>query len=271
MKKKSSSKARKPANSSKRLDDRVATEFAEMKAKKIPAKNLVWMFRITTSKDEQIQPALRACIEFLQDKLGKRCRVVLETERVDRKKIHDLILKSSKLTFSLLSELDQGMAECSRKLKVKYTFLGFGEEVYQQTSWKTLGTVFEPLVEISGDFDCRNLRFDGLYCCDTGEVSSKYLRFYDDGQCVFVNAVGTVNEVATWLRRERKGLTVGTYQVQRSSLSALLEQQALRGEEPTIFKLKVRLTKQGLKVRFWSSYSNAEIQEIYGFHEVKLK
>ena len=63
----------------------------------------------------------------------------------------------------------------------------------------------------------------------------------------------------------------GIYTVKGSSLTAVLEQENEKGEEPTIFKLKGRLTRQGLKIRPCSSYSNKESQELYLFHKVKLK
>lgn len=179
--KKSASPVKKGTRGTKRPVDRVAAEFAEVKARKIPARDLVWMFRFTASNDRRRQAAVADCVEFLADELGKRCRVVLETATVGRLKFQDFILKVPEMTPTLLRKLDWGMAECCRRMKVKYYFLGYGEEVYKHASWKTLGTVLQPVEpppESVGDLDCRKLRFDGLYFNKTGDSDGDYLRFY---------------------------------------------------------------------------------------------
>jgi hypothetical protein len=233
------------------------------------------MFRFTASNDQRREAAVANCVEFLADELGKRCRVVLETATVGRLKFQDFILKVPEMTPTLLRKLDSGMAECCRRMKVKYYFLGYGEEVYKHASWKTLGTVLQPVEpppESIGDLDCRKLRFDGLYFNKTGDSDGNYLRFYPDGQCiaVYVSGPGDASDVARWFTREWKRAAVGTYKVQGSSLSAVIE-YGLPNEEPTIKKLKGRLTKQGVKVRAWNSHTNKEFPELYVFHNVKLK
>ena len=262
----------KKARSSSRPVDRIAAEFAEVQSRKIAVRNLVWMFRIITSHARQAEPVLDACVAFLRQELGPRCRAVLEMDQVDRKRtFHDFIVKSSKITPDVLRKLDRGLAECGRRAKVKYAFVGYGEDVYQQTSWKTLGTLLDSKDEPGGDLDCRELRFDGLYREGAGDDSCSHLRFYPDGDCLYVNAIGSIDEVARWLHRERKGLTRGTYKLKEARLTAKVEQKVERGEEPTIFKLKARLTKQGLKLRAWSSHSDAEYDEVFAFYQVKLK
>jgi hypothetical protein len=273
MKKKVSSRSAKSTTPKPKPPvDKVAAEFAEVKTRKIPAKDLVWSFRFTASNDKQLQAAVTVCVEFLTTQLGKRCRAVMETATVDRKKLQDFIIKPPKMTPALLRKLDQGMAECCKRMKVKYYFLGYGEEVYAQDSWQTLSTVLKPpktIKQAVGDFDCRKLRFDGLYCHDLGG-GANYLRFYRNGQCIIVLVSGeaAVSDIARWFSRERYG-AIGTYKVQGSSLTAALEVEAKHGD--TIFKLKGRLTKQGLKIRSWNSFSNKESQEVYAFHKVKLK
>jgi hypothetical protein len=206
--------------------------------------------------------------------LGKRCRVVLEPTAVNRRKFQDFILKPPKMAPALLRNLYRGMAQCCKRMKVKYYFLGYGEEVYKQDSWKPLGSVLkpvEPTAKSIGDLDCRTLRFDGLYCHDLGG-GGKYLRFYPDDQFISVLvSEGSPSDVARWFSREWKPATTGTYKVQGSSLVAGYEVESLPGQEPTVFKLKGRLTEQGMKVRTWSSYSKKESNEVYAFHKVKLK
>ena len=269
MKKKSSSTTGKKPKRKKRPVDKIAAEMAEVKARKIPAKYLVWMFQVTTTKDEQVEPALAACVEFLQGELGKRCRVALETFRDGRKAFHDLILKSAKLTPEMLRKVDRGLAATCKELKLKYAFVGYGEDLYETNTWKTLGTLLDTADAPQGDLDCRELRFDGLYRHGDEEDSCNYLRFYPNGEYVSVRAMGTVAEVARWLRREHKELPVGTYELRAKSFSA--ESEETRGEEPVVFKLKGRLTKQGLKTRTWSSYSNEEYEAAFAFYKVKLK
>ena len=138
MKKSASTTVKNTTPKSNRPVDRVAAEFAEIRARKIPAKDVVWMFRFTASNDEQRQVSVAACVEFLAGELGKRSQIVLDATTVNRRKIQDVILKPPKLTPALLRKLDRGMAECCKRMKVKYIFLGYGEEVYQQGSWGSM-------------------------------------------------------------------------------------------------------------------------------------
>lgn len=269
---KTSSTSKTRPKKTKRVVDQPAAEFAKIKARKIKAKNLVWICRLSSSNDDHVRSALADCVELLQEKLGKRCRALLETVEDGPKKYYHLTLKSQKVTLPVLRSIDRGMAECCKRTKVKYVSLGFAEIIYDMISWKTLGAVLELDERSQGDLDCSKLRFDGLYCCDIGEASCSYLRFYPDGECLYAHDMATVAEVARWLRREKKGLILskGTYTLKASSFSAALEQQE-GGVDPVVFKLKGRLTKQGLKVRAWSSYSNEHYEEDYAFHHVKLK
>ena len=261
---------KKPKDS--KLHDKIMADFAEIKDRQIRKQDLVWGFRLSISNDDRIARAIEACVAFLQDKLGRRCRVAIEKEVVGKNTFHDITLKSRKLTLDTLLAIDRGMAACAKQAKVKYVFLGYSEDLYDTTSWKTLGSVLEDFSsELSGELDCRTLSFDGLYRHDADEDCYQYLRFYSDGLCIYENTMDSLNDAAKWLKRERKGLTTGSYKVKGTTLSAEVEQSEEPGEDPTVFKLKGRLTKQGLKVRVWSSYSGEEFEELYAFHQLKLK
>lgn len=275
MKKRSSASAARVKQRTRRPADKVTSAFAEVKARRIPAKDLVWMFRVSASSESQRQAAAATCVELLGDEVGKRCRVVLEQATLDRRKLQDFILRPPRATPALLRRLDRGLAECCRRMKVKYVFLGYGEEVYSHDSWTTLGELLQPTgssAESVGDPECRTLRFDGLYCHKTGDESGGYLRFYPDGRCISVSVSGgTPSDVARWFRREGKGFAVGNCKVQGSRLSAELELAQQPHEPPIIFRLKGRLTRQGIKMRTWSSYSQTEFDGLYLFHKVDLK
>lgn len=273
--KKAKATAKRKAPGAKRSTDKVAKEFAQIKALQIPAKKVVWGFCLVANNEEQLQIATTRCVEFLAGKLGKRRRAALETATVNRKTVQHVFLKIPSPTPTLLRQLDRGMADGCKGTKVKYNFMGFQEEIYPWDSWKTLAAVLrpeKPSVKSIGDLDCRELRFDGLYYNHLGG-GGNYLRFYPSGDFVFaaVSGDGSVAEVARWLRRENKRMTVGTFTLRAKCLQGEHQFESPPGEEPIQIKLKARLTRQGLKVRIWSSYSNKETEAIYSFHDVKLR
>lgn len=280
---KKSSPAKNKARRVRRSTDRVAKEFAEIKARKISAKQLIWSFCLSAANEEQRQAATVRCVEFLAGILGKRRRVDLEDSTFDRKKLQHIFLKIPTPTPDLLRKLDRGMADCCKGIKVKCNFVGYLEEIYPRDSWKTLGTVLrpdKPSVESIGDLDCRELRYDGLYCSHyNSDGAGAYLRFYPDGEYVSADVAGledavgdgSVRDVARWLRREDKDRSVGTFTLKVKSLRGECHLESTPGEEPYLFTIKARLTKQGLKVRSWSSYWNDETDMIYVFHKLKLR
>jgi len=276
MKKAESSSTKRKTRRATPSKDKVAKEFAEIKARKISSKKLVWGFCLTAADEEQLQASTEDSVEFLARILEKRCRAAAETTTIDhKKKLQHIFLKIPTPTPALLRKLDRGMADCCKGTKVKYNFMGYVEEIYAWDSWKTLGTVIraaKPTVESIGDLDCRELRFDGLYYNDLGG-GGDYLRFYPDGEFVSAAVSGdeSVSDVARWLRRQHKYSTVGTFTLKVKSLQGEYQVESDPGEEPIHIKLKARLTKQGLKVRTWSSYSNEETDAVYAFHDVKLR
>ncbi|MBW3540604.1 MAG: hypothetical protein KY476_10050 [Planctomycetes bacterium] len=199
--------------------------------------------------------------------------MLLDTGTVDRRQIQDIILKSPRLSPALLRKLDRGMEECCRRTKVSYGSVSYGEEIYKQTSWKTLGTALQPdasQADAEGDLDCRELRFDGLYR-DDSSAPATYLRFYSDGEFAAAVTDDTPRDVARWLRREGRWISVGKYTVSGSTLTGEYQVPSPPDEEPVVIKLKGRLTRKGLQVREWSSYSRKESRQVYVFHELSLK
>lgn len=275
MPKKKSAPKKKPATT-KSGQDKIAKEFREIKSLGISTKKLVWGFALTSTNQDQLQKLTSECIDLLTEMLGKRCRASIETTKLDHKKsLVNIYLKIPAATPVQIRKLDRGMARCVQGTRVKYNLIGFQEETYERDSWKTLGTVLQaasPKAESGGELDCQQLRFDGLYYHDLGG-GGDYLRFYPDGKFVAeaISGEESVENVAKWLRREHEHATVGTYTLKAKSFQGEYQVESEPDEDPIIIKLKAKLTKQGLKVRTWSSYSNEESDEVYLFHCVKLR
>jgi hypothetical protein len=272
MKRRATAKKSKTKTPTKRHTDRIALELAEVRARKIPAKDLVWNFRLTAANIARLETAVRACVECLTAEFGNRQRVATETATVGRRSLQEFILKLPKVTPALLRRLDDRLAECCRRTKVTYRALSYGEDVHKSIAWKTLGAVLQPKVEAAGDLDCRELRFDGLYRHATGDTSAYYMRFYPNGQWMFVSVSdGEARDVARWFSRDWKWATMGTYKVNGPSLSAELPRSGAQDEAAVAMRLTGRLTRQGLKVREWNSQTNRESQREFAFCNVTLK
>jgi hypothetical protein len=152
--------------------------------------------------------------------------------------------------------------------------MGYTEEVYKWDTWTTLAAALRPAKPpdaVIADFDCRKLRFDGLYYHDLGG-GGDFLRFYPNGKFVMaaVSGEGTVQDVARWLCLDKKR-EIGDFTHKGSAINGECRFEIGCSKEPVRITIKGRLTKQGLKVRTWSSYSNNEIESVYAFHKVKLR
>lgn len=270
--KKAKAVPKRKAASPKRSPDKISKEFARIKSLQIPAKRIVWEFCLSAKDEEQLDTAMTSCVEFFSKTLGARKRAALDTTVVGSKTMQHLFIKFPDATPGLVRELDRGMAACCQGTRVACKFLGFQEEVYPWDSWKTLASVLrkeEPSKSSNEVLDCRELRFDGLYYHDLGG-GGDYLRFYPDGKFVSAAVSGDegVAKVAKWLRRENKDMPLGTYTLKATTLTGEYQEESVPGEDPIQFKIKARLTKQGLKVRTWSSYSNEETEETFTFYDV---
>lgn len=272
MKKTTSSAAGRKTSPAK---DKVAKEFVQIKNLGIPAKRLLWSYCLRARRKDLREAAMVCCVEFLAGVLGKRCRIAIEDSTFNREYLQHFILRIPSPTPALLRKVDQGMTACCKELEVKYNFVGYIEETYKLDSMTTLGALLrasKPKAESIGDLDCRELRFDGLYYHHLGG-GGDYLRFYPNGEFVSEAVSGdeTIEDVARWLRREHKYCSVGIFTLKAKSVRGEYFVDPSPGEEPIQIKLKARLTKQGLKVRSWSSYSNKETDAIYAFHEAAVR
>jgi len=243
--------------------------FAHLRDDLIDCKisDLSWSFQFRTSGLPRLKKVAALCGDYLQTECGTKCPIQLTYADAGRQKVL-LAQVFVKMTKARLHRLHEGMRRIAEEAKVEYGGVDALDAGPPPEGFvRVKSSVGEDKSRSAGELDCSTLRFDGLYRSFDGD----HLRFSPDGVCVNAVTSGEVKQVAKFLKRGA-GQTEGTYVQKGSRLAGELssEENKRRGVPGVRFTLKGRLTKKGLKVVWWSSYSNKTYEILYEFYPVSF-